>query len=493
MDGFGFNPQYPPGSRIDTVIEMPPCGKPQLTPPEVCDLQRSVFDLRARMELLQQELGKGNMKPQVCRQQVSGIMGRLESLAEDAAILERASAEVQEKARTGLSLAQVMRGLDFLRAGIGDGCKGVLSGLSKIFGHGQMWLASAGQCCGGFTRLLNTLVSGIFWSARGFGYYAGVAMLTPVFLVKKLAEDHESWWPQPLPVEGFPDLPEGMEVYDPLKSTEAFNAMYRYLIERGNDDISVNPETPVVTPVASFPAPSSTAMMPATEFFDSLQIHLESLRDLVRKIRSSVLEYYEKIIDSDASAARKRMHSKLKKLSDDLKQKLSNSGRRADIDRAVVLLESGEWNKEQWLHLNWMCNRYSSMLKNTVFEDYATVNHMARSIGEPMQSQLQAGINAFDLCTNGDVENALQAVWLDWERHHPDSIEKLMADPVLRCIHEGPLSPEKLFSVRAGVLYFARKTCKGLSQGMLRPPSEITPISTDQHRSAPLNVFIRMY
>ena len=268
-------------SSVDhSTVEVPPCGKPELAPPEVCDLQRSVFDLRARMELLQKELGKKNVKPQVCRQQVSGLMGRLESLAEDAALLERTSIEVHEKACTSVSLAQIMRGLEFLRVGLGEGGRGLLSGLSKLFGHGQVLLGSVSQCCGGFTHLLNNLVSGFSWSAKGLGYYAGVAMLTPLFLVKKLAEDHEPWWSQPLPVNDFPNLPEGMEVYDPLKSTDAFNAMYRYLKEREHDGLYLDREISVAPSTASFSEPRLPPMMPASEFTDSLQIHFESLRDL---------------------------------------------------------------------------------------------------------------------------------------------------------------------------------------------------------------------
>ena len=211
---------------------------------------------------------------------------------------------------------------------------------------------------------------------------------------------------------------------------------------------------------------------------DSSFDELENGRSLVREIRGKVLEHYEQIIDADAFAARERMLSKLKKLSDELKQKLSSSGRRADIDRAIALLESdaGEWSKEQWLHLNWMCNRYSSMLRNTVYEDYATVNHMARSIGGPMQKQLQAEINAFDLCTVGEVESALQAVWLDWERDHTDLVDELLADSELRGVHEGVREKGMLFNVRARALGFARQTCEGLPQGMMRPPSEISTV-----------------
>lgn len=855
-----------------TVVEMPPCGKPVLTPPEICDLQRAVFDLRFCMGSLQQELGKGNMKLQVCRQQVSGIMGRLEALAADTAMMERATAEVQEKVRTGISLAQIVRGLSFLSAGICSGCQGLRAGLSKLFGHGQAWLVFTGHCCAGFTRLLNALLSGIIWSAKGFGYYAGVAMLTPVFLIKKLAEDDTPWWLQTLPVNEFPDLPEGMEVYDPLKNTDAFNAMYRYLTEHDfENDLFIEPEAslPLVMDSHTPFSPAPVTMMPQEEFTDSLQMHLESMRslekdfasdsigtvhlaqeslidqrlettrleneferlsshmtepelsdsqqslrlcrelvsscssrsstppsmpydsygpdgsfvaiddepfefpgseqhrtvapaykdslqstppnvsydssdpddsfvvineeslastgseqhrkvvqaykdpqqlsglfkqaedihvflhqqipalgrmaseeelqlitvalerlkdqhlkeearvmaaqafdrrfhgrfkqpdrapnmlvdrdeivtrvqdtlvkeidqvtaklrdmlpreqmatdsqdwqfikekanlmtlmdtmksylddaslvrlnlhyftghdlsesniesmisdlnnrlekqveelenekiitrarlesaerrlefidtklselkskladlyfegwigqddpafdqlgegrNLVRKQRSKLLEHYEKIIEPDASAVRKRMHTKLKNLSEDLKQKLSSSGRRADIDRAVALLdpESGEWSKEKWLHLNWMCNQYSSMLRNTVYEDYATVNHMASSIGKTMQEQLQPQINAFNLCSTGDIENTLKAVWSDWERHHTDSMDRLLADPVLRRMHEGTMDEEHLFRVRSGVLYSARGTCSGLSRGVMRPAEEVSTV-----------------
>ena len=808
-----------------TVVELPPCGKPELDPPEVCDLQRSVFDLRACIGLLEQELGKKNIRPQVCRQQVSGIMGRLQSLAEDAAMLERASAEVQEKARTGISLAQIVRGLSFLTAGISGGCRGLQSGLSRLLGRGQAWLVSAGRCCNGFTRLLNSLLSGIIWSAKGLGFYAGVAMLTPVFLIKKLAENDTPWWSQPLPANSLLDLPEGMEVYDPLKSPEAFNAMYQYLTEHDfEDEVYVEPELPVTPVFDPPPAPSLATVTPQTEFTDSLQMHMESLesleedlasesvgtvhlaqesltdhqlemtrleneferlsplmtgaersvsqqslqscrelvdsctprsltpqtmlydsfgqdgsfivideesielpgsdfhkkviqaykeqwqlsvlfkqaedvhmflqqqlpvlgrmvsaeelqlitlaleqlkalrlkqeahavsseafgrrfrgrfresnrgpnmrvdrdevvsrvqdslvkeidqvtarlgdmlpreqmatdsqdwqfikekacsmalldrmkeylddasllwtnlhyftghdlsesdiesrvsglnekleyqigelekeksvtrdrlesaerhlenidtklselkskmadlyfegwigqndpafdeleqgRELVRQQRSKILKHYEQIVDPDVTAVRKRMHSKLKNLSEDLKQKLSSSGRRADIDHVVALLETDadEWTKENWLHLNWMCHRYSSMLRKTVFENYATVSHMAHSIGYAMQNQLQAQINAFDLCTSGDVEDTMETVWAEWERDHADSIEELLADPLLRRMHEETEGREILFNVRASALNFARQACRNLSRGMMRPPSEISAV-----------------
>ena len=805
----------------ESIVEVPPGGKPQLSPPEICDLQRSVFALRLGIESFKQELSKSNMNIQVCRQHVSGIMNRLGSLANDAATLEKASIEVQEKARTAISAAQIKKGLNRLSTGFGS-FGYLLAGISSLFGYGQVWLVSMGRCCD-FSELLSSITSGLMWSAKGFSYYAGVALLTPVFMVKKLTSDETPcWWSQPLPVQNFSDLPEGMEIYDPLKNDKAFESMYRYL-EDG--DIFYKDRTPSLG--SSSPQLTTNTDYSDVKFVDELQMYTESLqsleaelsgssmkailladeslishqfemvrlenefetlrsqlpasiskgcqetldscrelvgsckslapsqvsspydsfgpdgsftlidenlgipvserdalhqkvielytspaalsalfsqaedihvflqqqmnalaqkvsseklklitvaleqhkeerlkkeanrfalqafkrrfhgrfktesctpsmkanpdaveagiqdglqkdieqvtgklkdmlpreqmaaesrdwqyikekarlmallnimkahldddslikvnlhyftghdfsekdiedrgvalneqlkylsnslisektvtraqleatekklesiddklselkskltdlyykgwverdnpafkqieqgRDGVRLVKSKIVQHYEHIVEPNAHGVRKRMLSELQALSAGLKEKLPESSRRADIDKAIALLESdgGQWNKEKWLHLNWMCNRDASMLRKSLFHYYSSVNRIACEVGAEMQQHLQTEVSAFDLCSSGDIEQVVQSVWVDWERHRSDAIEELLANPVIKKFHDSSSNREWPVKLREDALLSARQAAKSLSQGMAYPDGESSTIA----------------
>ena len=806
-------------SAEEIAVALPPCGKPELPRPELCDLQRSVYDLRSRMAALQQELGKDNMKTQTCKHYVSGIISKLTSLAEDAGILEKATLEVQEKARSVISIAQIKNGFNRLSTA---GIKGLAAGLSKLLGHGQVWLAGMASCCYGFTWLLSSGASGILWSAKGFGYYAGVALLTPVFIVKKLAVDEAApLWAPPLPVNDFSDLPEGMEICNPLENIEAFEMMYRSLGGKASFDKDVtpavkpaqatNPLPPTITNHSGFhfveeleaceaslqnletelssgsmkavlladeslttqkldavrlekefhqhrhqmpaslskscqttldscqtliascnslapshssdsnnsfdsdssfvPVEESLSMLSSEDdllhqkiiqsysqpeklaalFIQAEDVHiflqrqmlslakkvspeelkligvalekykdeclkkearrfalqafhrrfhgrfktehcgpsmkadpdavaaniqdglekeitqvtrklkdllpreqmategqdwhhikekarfmalldmmkeyldnasllkqnlhyftghdlsekdveerevalntelrnlsnelkphrslnrtqleiaekrveeieteltelknkladlyfegwvdqqhsvfelLEKGRDLVRQLKAQVLRHYEYIVEPDAQIVREKILSELKELSEELKVNLPASGRRADIDQAIALLESdsGHWNKEKWLHLNWMCNQYSSMLRKPLHHYYASVERIAREAGAEINHRLQAEIDAFDLCSTGDIEHAVQSVMNDWERHHNTSIDELLTNPALKQLHESSYDNATLFTIRADVLFSARIACSSASRGVMLPPENL--------------------
>ncbi len=186
--------------------------RPKLQEPERINLQKKLVEINESLTKLKQVYDHDSFNPVTCYSKISEVFTKTSELSVMLLEVDQALEEAEHKTGKSVCLDDIYRGSSGIL--MKTSLSMLASGLMKVLKTGLKGIRTVENIASGFSSLTLRMGAGLVWSGKGFLYYGGIALFTPIFILKKLYEDDQDPWLKKLCSFSEPD-------FKPITSSES--------------------------------------------------------------------------------------------------------------------------------------------------------------------------------------------------------------------------------------------------------------------------------